>query len=116
MAKNYVGKGSRINIPANTITSAVSAGALVTVNKLVGVALHDGEANAANVLKVDGEFTFTKDTGAGTGGALGVDAYVTATGTITAISAGNTKVGLFTLTAGDNDTIARVRLNAVGIV
>ncbi len=115
MAKNYLSKGTRINIPENTITSAVSSGDVVTIQKLVGVALHDGAANAANVLKVDGEWNLKKATGAGTGGNIGADAYVTSAGLVTAVSTGNNKIGVFTAAAVDGDTTANIRLNAIGI-
>ena len=115
MATNYIGKGSRINIPANVLTSAVTSGDLVLIDKMVGVVLHDGAANAPNVLKVDGEFSLAKDTGVGTGAAIGAVAYRTIGGNVTAISAGNDKVGIFTATVGDNDVAATVRLDSVGI-
>ncbi len=116
MAKNYIGKGSRLNIPANTITSAVSSGDLINLAKLVGVVLHDGAANAPNVLKVDGEWQFPKATGAGTGGSIGAPAYkVAGQNQVTAVATGNDKIGVFTAVAADNDTAALVRLDAVGI-
>ncbi len=115
MAKNYIGAGKRINIPANVLTSAVTSGDLVLIDKMVGVVLHDGAANAPNVLKLDGEFSLAKDTGAGTGAAIGAIAYRTTGGNVTAISTANDKVGIFTATVGDNDAVAIVRLDSVGI-
>lgn len=114
MAKNYIGKGSRIVIPANVIGGPVSAGDLFIANNLVGVLLHDGQTNDPNVMKIDGEWSFPKDTGAGTGGALGVNAYVTPGGAVTALVAGNTLIGVFSVASADGDATAIVRLNAVG--
>ncbi len=108
MAKNYLGDGRRINVPANKLTAAVSAGDLVNVDALYGVAINDGAANDPNVIRVDGEFSLAKATGAGTGGNMGAKANADGSNLITA--GVGTYVGVFTADAGDNDTTARVKL------
>ena len=108
MAGNYRGPGERLSVPANVITSAVSAGDLVDVGAVYGVAIDDGAANDANVLLLQGTYQLTKATGGGTGGAIGDKANATGANLITA--GAGTYVGHFAATAGDNDTTALVTL------
>lgn len=108
MAKNYHGYGDKLNVGANKITAAVTAGDLVQLGSLYGVALNDGEANEKNTLQLEGEFTLAKATGAGTGGAQGVKANATGANLITA-GAGSL-VGVFVEDAADGDATAKVKL------
>ena len=108
MAGNYTGPGERLEVGANKITSAVSAGDLVDVGALYGVAIDDGQANDPNVLLLKGTFRLAKATGGGTGGNQGDKANATGANLITA--GAGTYVGHFAEDAGDSDLTALVTL------
>lgn len=107
MAKNYVGMGDVLSIPANVL-SANNAGDLVNVNAAYGVALNDNAANEPNELQIKGTFKLAKATGAGTGGAAGATANVTGANLVTAGS--GTRIGIFAAAAADGDALADVIL------
>lgn len=108
MAKNYLGMGDVLSIPANVL-SANNSGDLVNVNDAYGVALNDNAANEPNELQIKGRFhELAKATGAGTGGAAGATANVTGANLVTAGS--GTRIGIFAAAAADGDALADVIL------
>lgn len=68
----YVQQGKTIDY---TPGSAVAAGDVVAINKLVGVAPRPIAANALGAIAVEGVFVFPKPTGAGTDYAAGSKVY-----------------------------------------
>ena len=119
MAKNFTAHGNVLDVPPNIITEAVSSGQIWALNDTVGVLLHDGAANAANQLQIEGVFNGAKKTGASSGGTQGKKAYVIADAgqlKFTADATGAQACGVFYVTAGDNDTTAQVKLAGVAAV
>ena len=91
--------------------SAVASGAAVLVGAKLGVAIDDIAANGTGNLVMNCVISYTKATGAGTGGAQGADAYWdNPAKKITAVSTSNTKVGYFWATCADGDSTALVKL------
>lgn len=96
----------------NSSGTAISAAAPLLVGAKVGAPLADiaangGTGNIAMVCAV----SYAKNTGAGTGGGYGVDAYWDNTAKkFTAVTTSNTKVGYFWAPCLDADTTCSVKL------
>ena len=119
MAKNFIAYGNVLDVPPNIITEAVTAGQIWALNDVVGILLHDGAANAANQLQIEGVFQGAKKTGASSGGTQGKKAYVIADGGVlkfTADATGAQAAGIHYVASGDNDTTAQVKLAGVAAV
>lgn len=111
MATNYIQDGRILKV-TNGTGDTVSAGGGILVGARVGVALDDIADGAVGQVQVDGVFEVAKDTGVGTGGAQGADAYWDATaGAFTAVSTDNTLAGYFAATCIDAATVCSVALN-----
>jgi len=98
-----------------TAGSDVSAGDVVVLNELVGVAKRDIPANTLGALSVTGVFDFPKATGIGTAIDAGLDVYWdAATGEATTDEGSgsvNKKIGRSVADAGDSDATVRVRMS-----
>lgn len=92
MSTNYSGPGDRLTV---TAPAAVSAGDLVKVGYLFGVALNDAASGASVVIAREGVFTLPKVTHASsqafTQGALAY--WNVSEGKVTATSSGNLQIG-----------------------
>jgi predicted RecA/RadA family phage recombinase len=107
--KNYIQDGEYLDLTA-PYDVASGGGALVGIT--FGVAVTSVLSGAVGSFATCGVFTMSKGTGASTGGAQGTAAYWNNTSkVITAVSSGNTKVGVFAATCLDADATCRVRLN-----
>lgn len=107
--KNFIQEGETLDLAA---PHAVSSGGGALVGATFGVAITDLANGVVGAFKTKGVYSLTKATGASTGGAQGALAYWNSTSkNVTAVSTGNTKIGVFTVTCADADTTARVRLN-----
>jgi predicted RecA/RadA family phage recombinase len=107
--KNFIQEGEYLDL---TAPYAVSSGGGALVGITFGVAVTDVANGAVGSFATCGVFTMTKGTGASTGGAQGTAAYWNnSTKVITAVSSGNTKVGVFAATCADGDATCKVRLN-----
>lgn len=107
--KNYVQHGERLDLAA---PYAVTSGQGALIGATFGVAVTDLANGATGAFTVVGAFTLTKATGASTGGAQGARAYWNNTNkNVTAVSSGNTLIGVFLATCADGDATAVVRLN-----
>lgn len=107
--KNFIQEGEYITLTA-PYDVASGGGALVGIT--FGVAVTSVVSGAEASFATEGVFTMTKATGASTGGAQGTAAYWNnSSKVITAVSSGNTKVGVFTATCTDGATTCQVRLN-----
>ena len=109
--KNFVQPG---NVVTATAPYAVSSGGGALIGTMFGVATNDVASGADGEFQVTGVFDLAKATGAGTAIAEGAAAYWDdGAKLVTGVSAGNTLigVGLKGVAAGDNDPLARVRLN-----
>lgn len=107
--KNFVQEGERLDLAA---PYDVNSGGGALVGSTFGVAVTTVASGAVAAFTIVGVFTLAKATGASTGGAQGALAYWNNTNkNVTAVSSGNTKIGVFTATCADADATARVRLN-----
>ena len=107
--KNFIQEGKTLDLAA---PYAVSSGGGALVGATFGVAITDLANGVVGAFSIEGVYSLTKATGASTGGAQGALAYWNNTNkNVTAVSSGNTKIGVFTATCADADTTARVRLN-----
>lgn len=107
----YIGRGEAIDY---TPTSAVTAGDVVVLGDLVGVAKRDIAANELGSLHVAGMLDFPKATGASTGITAGTNVYWDDAGDIATAddaSGANKLIGKCVLAASDADTVVRVRMN-----
>ena len=95
--------------------SDVSAGDVVVLNELVGVAKRDIPANTLGSLSVTGVFDFPKATGIGTAIDAGLDVYWDAAAGEATTDEGsgsvNKKIGRSVADAGDSDATVRVRMS-----
>lgn len=101
-------------IPHTPSGSAVTAGDVVVVGDLVGVAPSDIADGAAGALQIEGEFSFPKATGGGSGIAAGAVVYWDVAEAVakTADEAGaNKQIGYVTTAAADADATVRVKLD-----
>ncbi|WP_310498307.1 DUF2190 family protein [Sandarakinorhabdus sp.] len=107
--RNYVQPGEILTL---TAPYAVTAGQGALVGAAFGVAINDVANAAAGEFGLTGVFDLTKAAGASTGGAQGAAAFWNnSTRVVTAVSSGNTRIGVFANTVADGDLVARVRLN-----
>lgn len=110
MAKNFVLRGNVLTVVA---AAAVVSGDLQVVENAFGVAATSAEIGEEYELEIGGVWELPKSTGVGTGGNALVAAYWDASAKkVTAVSVGNTKVGVFALVAADGAETAVVRLNS----
>ena len=102
----YIQDGDRIDYtPAATVT----AGDVVVIGGLVGVALATIDAGSTGAVALRGIYSLPKATGAINAGA---DVYWDATAKkCTTTASGNTLMGRATAAAAANDTTVKVRLN-----
>jgi len=93
----------------------VTAGDVVVLNELVGVAKRDIPANTLGALSVAGVFDFPKATGGGTAIDAGLDVYWDAAAGEATTDEGsgsvNKKIGRSVSDAGDSDATVRVRMS-----
>ncbi len=107
--KNFIQEGDYIDL---TAPYDVASGGGALVGATFGVAVTTVANGAVASFATEGVFTLTKATGASSGGAQGALAYWNNTNkNVTAVSSGNTKIGVFMATCADADTTCRVRLN-----
>jgi len=93
--------------------SDVSAGDVIVLNDLIGVAKRDHKAGELAAIAVVGVFDFPKATGGGTAIPLGTVVYWDATAQqVTTVPGGGEEenLGKTVLPAGDDDAMVRVRL------
>ena len=96
---------------------AVSAGQVVVVGDLVGVAKLDIAANVLGQLHLGGVYDFPKSTAGGSGQAAGTTMYWDAGNSVaTPTSTGNKLLGKQELVSADADTTARIVLQGWGTV
>jgi predicted RecA/RadA family phage recombinase len=108
MGVNRISEG--VTIPY-TPSSAVAAGAVVVQGDLVGIAVHDLEANKLGNLDVDGHFEFDKATGGGTALTVGATVFWDATNSrVSATASVGKKAGVVTQAAATTDATVRVKL------
>jgi len=108
---NFVHHGDSIDY---TPGSDVSAGDVVVLNDLVGVAKRDITASTLGALAVAGVFDFPKATGVGSGIAAGKKVYWDAGDSEAKEddeSGANAYLGKTVKAAGDDDETVRVRLS-----
>lgn len=106
--KNYVQAGDMLTV---TAPASVSAGQLIRIQGLVGVAANHTANGAAAVMKTEGVFDLAKGTGASTSLAVGDLVYVSATAANVSSSAtSNALVGTVVAAAANADTTVRVKL------
>lgn len=99
----YVAPGSSID---HTPGSALSAGDVVVVGSLVGIAATDIAAGKLGAILVDGVFEFPK---AAEALSVGDSAYWDAgASNVTATASGNTLVGIVVAAAASGDAVASV--------
>ena len=109
MATNKIQTGKVLSI---TLIAAAKSGDIVIQNKLVGVALTDGEIGETIAVEIGGVWELPKK--AKETGAIGAYAYWHATNGIQNSNTGSAqKVGIFveTATDADDELTAFVRLN-----
>jgi len=93
-----------------TPVSAVSAGDVVVLNDLVGVANQPIAAAAQGELTIEGIFDFPKSTGSASAIAAGKKAYWDAASEVaTETSVANTFLGLVVAAATDDDEFVRIK-------
>lgn len=110
MAKNFVQEGETL-IYSNTSGSTITSGTAVLIGSKVGIALVDIANNSSGAVAMEGVWTYAKNTGASTGGAMGVAAYWDNTAKkFTAVSAGNTLAGYFAVACVDGDASCSIKL------
>lgn len=110
MAKNFVQEGETL-IYTNTSGSTITSGTAVLMGAKVGIALVDIANNASGPVAVEGVWTYAKNTGASTGGAMGANAYWDNTAKkFTAVLTSNTLAGYFAATCADGDATCSVKL------
>lgn len=111
--KNYVSEGEYLTL---TAPYARNSGEGALVGAIFGVAVTDVDNGAEGVFCTEGIFTLAKATGSNTGGAQGAKAYwVAGSKSLSAVSSGNTLIGVFAATCADGDATAQVRLNGVAV-
>lgn len=95
-----------------TPSANTAAGAVVVVQKMVGIATTPIAANTLGVLDVEGVFEFPKATGTGKAIALGKTVYWHASSTNQAneTATGGTKLGYVIKAASDTDSTVLVKL------
>jgi predicted RecA/RadA family phage recombinase len=105
-----IAEGLRVDyIPTS---APLAAGAVVVVQKMVGIATEPIAQNALGVLDVEGVFNFPKAAGTGTGIDLGKTVYWHGSSTNQAneTATGGTKLGYVIKAASDTDTTVLVKL------
>ncbi len=108
--KNWIQEGESLTL---TAPYDVASGGGALIGATFGVASSDVLSGVEGVFQLEGVYTLTKSTAAGSGGAQGARAYwIAATKLITASASGNTLIGVFTATCADGDSTCTVRLNA----
>ncbi len=95
-----------------TPSGDVAAGAVVVVQKIVGVATTAIAADALGTLDVEGVFEFPKATGSGAGIDLGKTVYwhASSTNQVNETSESGTKIGYVIKAASDTDETVLVKL------
>lgn len=107
--KNYIQEGESLNLIA---PYAVSSGGGAIVGSCFGVASTDLASGEEGAFQLKGVYSLAKSTAASSGGSQGAKAYfITSTKLVSAVSTGNTLIGVFTATCADGDATANVRLN-----
>ncbi len=107
--KNYIQQGNSLDLPA---PYAVSSGGGAIIGSIFGVASTDLASGETGAFQLKGVYSLTKSTAASSGGSQGAKAYfITSTKLVTAVSTGNTLIGVFTATCADSDSTCSVRLN-----
>ncbi|UGQ45085.1 DUF2190 family protein [Massilia endophytica] len=110
MAKNYVQEGGVLDY-TNSTGAAILSGALVVLNKRVGVALADIAIGATASVAVEGVFTLPKLSTDDT--KLGEELYWDAANSrLTETASGNTKAGFAAADAGAGVATVALKLNA----
>lgn len=107
--KNFIQEGDNLALAA---PYARLSGEAALVGATFGVAVTDLANAEVGTFMLKGVFSLAKSTAASSGGAQGAKAYfITATKLVTAVSSGNTLIGVFTATCADADATCNVRLN-----
>jgi len=108
--KNFIQPGDTLTV-TNSTGSTVASGGGILVGAKVAIAAVDIANNASGECAFRGVFSHAKNTGAGTGGAQGANAYWDNTAKkFTAVSTSNTLAGYFAETCADGDTTCKVKL------
>lgn len=109
MAKNYVSEGDVLDYTAGG--SAIASGAVVLMDKRIGVAVADIAANATGAVHVAGVWTLAKlSTDVVAQGAL---LYWDSTNSrLTTTASGNTLAGYATAAAGNGVSTVNIKINA----
>jgi predicted RecA/RadA family phage recombinase len=94
-----------------TAPYAVESGGAALIGARVFISLAKLANGEIGQFTREGEYTYAKATGTGTGGAQGALVYWDNTAKVfTAVSTSNTLAGFFTVTAGNNDTTCQFAL------
>ena len=111
MGAQFVQDGISIDY---TPHSAVTAGAVIVQEDLIGIAKIDIPANSLGALAIEGVFDFPKAAGAATGIAAGAICYWDAAdqqAKTDSESGANKKLGKCIRAAADSDTTVRIKLD-----
>jgi predicted RecA/RadA family phage recombinase len=107
--KNFIQEGKSLPLIA---PYAVSSGGGAVVGSIFGVASTDLASGEEGAFQLEGVYALAKSTAASSGGSQGAKAYfITSTKLVTAVSTGNTLIGVFAAACADGDATASVRLN-----
>lgn len=110
MSNSYLQPGETLTV-TNGTGVAIAAGAGILVGVKVAICTVDLAIGASGSAHFMGVHSVAKNTGAGTGGAQGANAYWDNTAKkFTAVSAGNTLAGYFAKTCADGDATCEVKL------
>lgn len=111
--RNFVQAGSVVTL---TAPAARSAGDVVQVGNIVGVAAADAESAAEVEVKLDGVFDLEK-VSAQAWATVGLPIYYDdVADKVTTVGSGNTLIGVNVATAANPSTYGRVRLNGAFVV
>lgn len=110
MSNSYLQPGDTLTV-TNSTGSAIAAGNGILVGARVAVCMVDIANAASGSAMFTGVHSVPKNTGAGTGGAQGANAYWDNTAKkFTAVLTSNTLCGYFAKTCADGDTTCEVKL------
>lgn len=110
MAGNYIQEGDTLQA-TNSSGASVASGSGILIGARVGIALVTIADGASGAVSFEGVWSHAKNTGTGTGGAQGANAYWDDTAKkFTAVSTNNTLAGYFAAVCADGDATCKVKL------
>jgi len=108
MATNYIQDGDTLDF---TAAGTITSGTPFLMGIRLAVPLKSGISGDVVPVAVEGVFNLTKNTGAGTGWAMGAAVYWdAATSKVTGVSTSNTLIGYGAAVAAVGDTTGAVKL------